>query len=131
MDSVLKDADKPVTEGCTVDFHLKNSNMLQYDNLLNVLVGEPVWWADHEQVRQFNDHTLRKPFCEPEVPKAILEPFQYMNSNPGKGIRRKIIEAFNLWLDVPVSKLKVIVKIVNMLHAASLMFSSDFFWFVD
>jgi geranylgeranyl diphosphate synthase type 3 len=65
--------------------------------------------------------TLRKPFYELEIPKAILEPFQFITSNPGKEIRGKLIEAFNLWLDVPASKLKVIAKIVNMLHAASLM----------
>ena len=95
--------------------------MSQYDNLLNVLLREPVWSADHEQVRQFNDHTLRKPFYEREIPKAILEPFQFITSNPGKEIRGKLIEAFNLWLDVPAHKLKVIAKIVNMLHSASLM----------
>ena len=55
------------------------------------------------------------------MPKAILEPFQFITSNPGKEIRGKLIEAFNLWLDVPASKFKVISKIVNMLHAASLM----------
>jgi geranylgeranyl diphosphate synthase type 3 len=65
--------------------------------------------------------TLRKPFYKLEIPKAILEPFQFITSNPGKEIRGKLIEAFNFWLDVPASKLKVIAKIVNMLHAASLM----------
>ena len=48
---------KPVTEGCIVGFHLLTSNMSQYDNL-NVLFREPVWSADHEQVRQVIDHTL-------------------------------------------------------------------------
>jgi geranylgeranyl diphosphate synthase type 3 len=53
--------------------------------------------------------------------QAILEPFRYINSNPGKEIRGKLIEAFNLWLNVPADKLLVISKVVNMLHAASLM----------
>jgi len=95
--------------------------MSQYDNLLNILSREPIWSADHEQVRHFNDHALRKLFYEPRDPKAILEPFQFIKSNPGKEIRGKLIEAFNLWLEVPASRLKVITKVVNMLHAASLM----------
>ena len=61
-----------------------------------------------------------KPFYERRS-KAILEPFQFITSNPGKEIRGKLIEAFNIWLDVPAGKLKVIAKVVNMLHAASLM----------
>ncbi|KDR77352.1 hypothetical protein GALMADRAFT_246737 [Galerina marginata CBS 339.88] len=75
--------------------------MSQYDNLLDVLSEEPVWSPVNEQ--------------------AILEPFKYITSNPGKEIRGKLIEAFRFWLDVPEDKLKVIAKVVNMLHAASLM----------
>ncbi|KIM38797.1 hypothetical protein M413DRAFT_419682 [Hebeloma cylindrosporum] len=75
--------------------------MSRYDNILNVLSEQPVWLPDHEQ--------------------AILEPFHFITSNPGKEIRGKLIEAFNIWLDVPSNKLQVIAKVVNMLHAASLM----------
>jgi geranylgeranyl diphosphate synthase type 3 len=53
--------------------------------------------------------------------QAILEPFTFITSNPGKEIRGKLIEAFNTWLNVPTDKLLVITKVVNMLHAASLM----------
>jgi geranylgeranyl diphosphate synthase type 3 len=53
--------------------------------------------------------------------QALLEPFKYITSNPGKEIRGKLIEAFNIWLNVPPKRLQVIAKIVNMLHAASLM----------
>ncbi|PPQ88273.1 hypothetical protein CVT25_005436 [Psilocybe cyanescens] len=75
--------------------------MSRYENLLDVLSKEPVWSLDNEQ--------------------AILEPFTYITSNPGKEIRGKLIEAFNIWLKVPSDKLQVIAKVVNMLHAASLM----------
>ncbi|KAF8193008.1 isoprenoid synthase domain-containing protein [Pholiota molesta] len=75
--------------------------MSRYNNLLEILSKEPVWTPNHEQ--------------------AILEPFKYITSNPGKEIRGKLIEAFNLWLAVPSDKLHVIAKVVNMLHAASLM----------
>ncbi|KJA17760.1 hypothetical protein HYPSUDRAFT_45918 [Hypholoma sublateritium FD-334 SS-4] len=75
--------------------------MSKYDNLLEVLSKDPVWTPSHEQ--------------------AILEPFNYITANPGKEIRGKLIEAFNIWLKVPNDKLQLIAKVVNMLHAASLM----------
>ncbi|KAF9483315.1 terpenoid synthase [Pholiota conissans] len=75
--------------------------MSHYDNILEKLSRQPIWTANNEQ--------------------AILEPFKYITSNPGKEIRGKLIEAFNIWLNVPTDKLQVIAKVVNMLHAASLM----------
>jgi geranylgeranyl diphosphate synthase, type III len=51
----------------------------------------------------------------------ILEPFSYVCSKPGKEIRSLLIEAFNLWLDVPRAQLSVIARVVRMLHSASLM----------
>ncbi|EAU91842.1 farnesyltranstransferase [Coprinopsis cinerea okayama7 len=75
--------------------------MANYDNILDRLSREPEW--------------------SPEFESAILEPFTFTTSNPGKEIRGKLIDAFNLWLNVPDDKLQVIAKIVNMLHAASLM----------
>lgn len=52
---------------------------------------------------------------------AILEPFSYVTSIPGKEIRSQLIAAFNVWLNVPSEKLNIISKIVNMLHNASLL----------
>ncbi|KAG1782064.1 isoprenoid synthase domain-containing protein [Suillus placidus] len=51
----------------------------------------------------------------------ILEPFTYISSKPGKGIRTLLLEAFNIWLAVPYDKFKIIDRIVQMLHNASLM----------
>lgn len=51
----------------------------------------------------------------------ILEPFTYISSNPGKGIRTLLLEAFNMWLAVPGDQLKTIDRVVQMLHNASLM----------
>jgi geranylgeranyl diphosphate synthase type 3 len=53
--------------------------------------------------------------------QSLLEPFTYIASMPGKGVRSHMIQAFNLWLDVPKEKMKAISRIVNMLHNASLM----------
>lgn len=72
-----------------------------YDNIFETLSAEKTWSAQNEEV--------------------ILEPFTFITSNPGKEIRGKLIEAFNTWLNVPADKLLVITKVVNMLHAASLM----------
>ncbi|KAJ3757192.1 farnesyltranstransferase [Lentinula raphanica] len=52
---------------------------------------------------------------------AVMEPFTFITSNPGKDMRGRLIEAFNVWLNVPQDKTIVIARIVNMLHAASLM----------
>jgi geranylgeranyl diphosphate synthase type 3 len=64
---------------------------------------------------------ISKPEKTKSIFQALLEPFKYITSNPGKEIRGKLIEAFNIWLNVPPKRLQVIAKIVNMLHAASLM----------
>lgn len=52
---------------------------------------------------------------------AVLEPFNYTSSVPGKDMRTQLIEAFDLWLKVPKEKKEIIARIVNMLHTASLM----------
>ncbi|KAJ9090114.1 geranylgeranyl pyrophosphate synthetase [Entomophthora muscae] len=51
----------------------------------------------------------------------LLEPYDYICSNPGKSFRTKLTEAFNLWLKIPDEKLQVISKIMEMLHNASLL----------
>ena len=82
----------------TVQTHILSMN---YNNIRSVLSQDPKWDSMNES--------------------AVLEPFRYVTSHPGKDIRRKLIEAFNLWLNVPVDKLKIIADVVNMLHTASLM----------
>ncbi|KAJ3876192.1 isoprenoid synthase domain-containing protein [Lentinula edodes] len=72
-----------------------------YDNILDRLSAEYHWTQQNEA--------------------AVLEPFTFVTSNPGKDMRGRLIEAFNLWLNVPLDKIATIAKIVNMLHAASLM----------
>ncbi|KAF9222343.1 terpenoid synthase [Gyrodon lividus] len=52
---------------------------------------------------------------------VILEPFKYIASKPGKEVRTLLIEAFNVWLDVPRAQLDVVSRVVRMLHSASLM----------
>ncbi|KAF9959607.1 geranylgeranyl pyrophosphate synthetase [Mortierella alpina] len=52
---------------------------------------------------------------------ALLEPYTYISSNPGKEMRTELIEAFNIWIKVPAQELAIITKIVKMLHTSSLL----------
>jgi len=53
--------------------------------------------------------------------KALMEPYMYLASTPGKGIRTYLINAINFWLHVPPKQLEIIAGIVDMLHLSSLM----------
>ncbi|ORY23700.1 isoprenoid synthase domain-containing protein [Naematelia encephala] len=53
--------------------------------------------------------------------QILLEPYTYLSANPGKEIRTKLIDAFNVWLDVPEEDLEVVRHLVTMLHNASLL----------
>jgi len=53
--------------------------------------------------------------------RVLLEPFEYVCKIPGKKIRTKLIQAFNLWLQISDEKLGQIGEVVEMLHNASLM----------
>lgn len=56
-----------------------------------------------------------------EPPKELLEPFRYVEQTGGKGVRAKLMEAFNEWLQVDIPKLKEIAELISILHNASLM----------
>ena len=53
--------------------------------------------------------------------KILQGPYEYLISQPGKGIRSQLIAAFNEWLEVPPDSLDIITKVVGMLHTASLL----------
>ncbi|KAJ7489444.1 isoprenoid synthase domain-containing protein [Mycena latifolia] len=72
-----------------------------YDNILSRLSGESAWSTKDES--------------------AVLEPFTYVTSNPGKDIRTQLMTAFNVWINVPEDKLRLVAKVISMLHNASLM----------
>ncbi|GHJ84276.1 hypothetical protein NliqN6_0678 [Naganishia liquefaciens] len=57
----------------------------------------------------------------PKYEQILQEPYNYLSSLPGKEIRTKLIEAFNVWLDVPEADLGIIKNVVRMLHTASLL----------
>ncbi|KAK9899189.1 terpenoid synthase [Cystobasidium minutum MCA 4210] len=78
-----------------------SGNIQLYDNFLSKLEGSPNWPADKEA--------------------TILEPFTYISATPGKDMRSQLIDAFNIWLRVPIESLDIIKQVVAELHNASLM----------
>ena len=44
-----------------------------------------------------------------------------MLERPGKNIRSSLLDAFNVWLQVPEKPLKLISEVISMLHNASLL----------
>ncbi|KAH0537314.1 geranylgeranyl diphosphate synthase 1 [Glutinoglossum americanum] len=71
--------------------------------------------AEDSEVRQSG------PTWSAEKEKILFGPFDYLFEHPGKDIRSQLITAFNAWLKVPEESLKVITKVVGMLHTASLL----------
>ncbi|KAG0700201.1 isoprenoid synthase domain-containing protein [Suillus ampliporus] len=79
------------------------ANLNKYDNFLSTLHGaSSSKWTEAQE-------------------SALLEPYTYITANPGKEIRGKLVESFNLWLNVPKDKLAVINRVVGLLHNASLL----------
>jgi geranylgeranyl diphosphate synthase type 3 len=56
-----------------------------------------------------------------EKENILRGPYEYLESTPGKDVRSQLITAFNAWLQVPVPSLRVITRVVAMLHTASLL----------
>jgi len=56
-----------------------------------------------------------------EKEKVICGPFDYLYGQKGKEFRTQLINAFNVFLDVPPESLDVVTKVVGMLHTASLL----------
>ncbi|KAL9049548.1 MAG: hypothetical protein Q9162_007168 [Coniocarpon cinnabarinum] len=57
----------------------------------------------------------------PGKEKILLGPYDYLDATPGKDIRSQLVAAFNAWLKVPPESLRIITKVVGMLHTASLL----------
>lgn len=55
------------------------------------------------------------------IQRKILEPYEYIRELPGKNVRGKLVDAFQLWLNVVPDTSKAIKTIVNGLHDASLL----------
>jgi geranylgeranyl diphosphate synthase type 3 len=51
----------------------------------------------------------------------LLEPYTYITANPGKKVTEKLVEGFNLRLNVPKDKLAVVKRAAGLFHNASLL----------
>ncbi|KAK9383051.1 isoprenoid synthase domain-containing protein [Kockiozyma suomiensis] len=51
----------------------------------------------------------------------VLRPFSYLESHPGKDLRRVLVDGFNIWLQVPESSTEIIGNVISRLHSASLL----------
>lgn len=91
-----------------------------YDNFLDKVRFNPPWPASSEQVRppQQPDPPRRK--LTPSF-QVLVEPFSYLSKAPGKEVRSALIDAFNVWMNVPEEDLTIVKKVVGMLHTASLL----------
>lgn len=53
--------------------------------------------------------------------EKLLAPYHYIASVPGKDVRGKLIDCFNLWLKVPEESVSEVKDIIGDLHNASLL----------
>lgn len=85
--------------------------------------------SDKQETRQDIDHlfacTAKKtqPYIsfEHEIDKDCIECFYYILNNPGKNIRSRLIDAFQLWLKIEPEQVDAIKEVVTKLHTASLL----------
>ncbi|PVZ96553.1 hypothetical protein BB558_007518 [Smittium angustum] len=53
--------------------------------------------------------------------EAILGPYNYLSSKPGKDVRKQFTLALNKWLKVSEEDLNAINNVITMLHTSSLL----------
>ena len=78
--------------------------------------------AEDDQQQQADGSSQPQQSAKHALDKKLIEPYHYISMVPGKDIRGKLIDCFNLWLHVPQqSILNEIKSIVADLHNASLL----------
>ncbi|RYP17321.1 hypothetical protein DL765_004612 [Monosporascus sp. GIB2] len=72
-----------------------------------------------------SDSSMTAPLSMPQgVAKQlepVMAPFGYISSLPSKGVRQKLINALNVWVEVPSDALTTITSIISDVHDLSLM----------
>jgi len=53
--------------------------------------------------------------------QKILRPFKYILKAASKGIRTKMIKAFNYWLNVPADKFAVLQEVFEIYYIGALL----------
>jgi len=55
------------------------------------------------------------------IAEECLEPYRYISSMPGKRVRSRMIDCFQLWMQAPAERVEQVKEIVALLHNASLL----------
>jgi geranylgeranyl diphosphate synthase, type III len=107
---------KPVSEGDWIDQKTNSqSNSITNPNIQSDRTPGSSKYHQNDMAYQ------GKSSWSAEKEKILQGPYEYLISQPGKGIRAQLISAFNAWLEVPPDSLAIITKVVGMLHTASLL----------
>ena len=94
---------------------------VNYDDIITALtVSSSSPWSERNETVGENDDEYAC-LIDRLLLQILLEPYTHITSTPGKEIRTRLTEAFNLWLNVPRDKLQKINRIVTMLHSSSLL----------
>ena len=92
------------------------------NNILNPSIQKPIEGIDESSEIAGKDASFHgRSSWSPQKETVLLGPFDYLYEQPGKDIRRQLIEAFNEWLEISPASVEVITKVVGMLHTASLL----------
>lgn len=88
----------------------------------NGVFTEPRPSAPEAQLQPaYAEYQMSTPRSTSKTEDILMEPYTYLASVPGKDIRSRLIEAFDIWLQVPSDRLAIIKQVVEMLHTASLL----------
>lgn len=64
--------------------------------------------------------TSKEPSIDAGLP-SLVAPYRHLLEVPGKGVRAKLIQAFNVWMKVEESKIKEVNEVIDILHTSSLL----------
>ncbi|KAK5993667.1 Ophiobolin F synthase oblA [Cladobotryum mycophilum] len=73
--------------------------------------------------KQLHSNNMETPKLDKNLldDSVVLAPAEYISSLPSKGVRKTIIEAIDLWTNIPRPLTDTIVKVIDALHNASLI----------
>lgn len=89
------------------------------------LKSEPYAAKRHEQHTQFSSpdqiNTVQTRGQVQLDDSALLAIPRYIQSLPSKNIRSKLVDAFNIWMQLPENQLSVVKEVISDLHSATLI----------
>jgi hypothetical protein len=77
------------------------------------------WTIEEEQVSYHIVSPLSVPYLNRN--QTINRSYNYLISHSGKDIRKQVLAAFDIWLNIDAASFDIINRVVGMLHNASLL----------